>query len=375
VAHEINNPLAYMLGNLEFVERELTLAKVGPQELTDAVAQAREGAVRVRDVVRILQVFSRPNSGRRAPANVDHELAAALRLADDEIRLRARLKVEIGPLPRVAAADHELGQVFLNVLLSAAQAIPEERAAENSIAVEARTEESGWARIEIRDSGTAIPAQILPRIFEPFFTTKPPGAGTGLGLAIAHGIVTNSGSRIEVESEVGRGTLIRILLPPAHADASDAPPKARGEPAALPGVSARVLVVDDDPLVARSIARALRSSHEVVTARSAAEALTRLARGERFDVLVCDLMMPQMTGMDLYERVTRMDPHLAKRFVFVTRGAFTDRARDFLARTPNPCVEKPFDLFQLREVISRVARQSGGPAPHRELGTPMPVSG
>jgi len=370
VAHEINNPLAYVVANLDFVERELASLPPTSPEVLDAVSQAREGGARVRDVVRSLQAFSRPSSGRRAPSSVEDELSAALRLADNEIRHRAELRVKIGPLPRVTAAAHELGQVFLNVLLNAAQALPEGHAAENTIAVSACTAGPGWARVEIRDSGTGIPPEVLPRIFEPFFTTKPQGAGTGLGLAIAHGIVTNCGGRIEVESEAGRGTLVRILLPPAPSEVSDALPAV---PPAAPQASgsrpSRVLVVDDDPLVARSIARALRPTHEVTTARSAGEALSRLERGEPFDVVVCDLMMPQMTGMELYQRVKGTDPRLADRFVFVTGGAFTDGARDFLARTPNPCLEKPFDFPLLRELIDRVSRGFAPPGK-----TPFPAA-
>ena len=357
VAHEINNPLAYVVGNLDYLVRELKAGEATAADLTEAAVQAREGAARVRDVVRGLQVFSRPGSRQRKPTSVGDELAAALRLADHEIRHRARLETRIESVPAVAATDHELCQVFLNVLLNAAQAMPEGRAAENRIAVSAGADASGWARVEVRDTGSGIPPHVLPRIFEPFFTTKAPGSGTGLGLAIAHGIVTGAGGRIEVESKVGEGTLVRVWLPPAREDSASSGACATEAPAARPG--ARVLVVDDDPMVARSIARALRPANEVVAVRSGADALARLERDGRFDVLLCDLMMPQMTGMELHERVAGVDPPLATRFVFMTGGAFTDRARDFLARTPNPCVEKPFDPGQLRDVVARIAARAG----------------
>ena len=355
VAHEINNPLAYVLANLDYLLSEVPASGPVEPDVADALAQAREGAVRVRDVVRGLQLFSRPSARSRAPADIGEELAAAIRIADNEIRHRARLQVRIGPMPPVSVHTHELGQVFLNILLNATQAIPEGKAADNVIAVDAGTEPSGWARIEIRDSGAGIPPHVLPRIFEPFFTTKPPGEGSGLGLAIAHGIVTDSGGRIAVESEVGRGTTFRVLLPPSGpAETPGARPEVRA-PERPRDARARVLVVDDDPLVARAISRALGGSHHVVTAPSAADALARLERSERFDVFLCDLMMPQMTGMDLHERVSHLDPDLAARFVFITGGAFTDRAREFLAHAPNPCVEKPFDFTLLREVVERVA--------------------
>jgi signal transduction histidine kinase len=216
VAHEINNPLAYVLTNLEYALSRLAEAGA-PREDLEALAEARDGAARVRDVVRGLRAFSRPGAGRRGPADAGAELQAALRLASNEIRRRARLETSLQPVPWVVAGDHELGQVFVNLLLNAAQAIPEGHAGENVIRVEAGTDAAGWARIVVQDSGQGIPPEVQRRIFEPFFTTKPQGTGTGLGLAIAHSIVVAAGGRIEVESEVGRGATFRVLLPPAPA--------------------------------------------------------------------------------------------------------------------------------------------------------------
>jgi two-component system NtrC family sensor kinase len=395
VAHEINNPLAYVLANLDELAREIPAGVPGRSDLADAAIEARDGARRVRDVVRGLKAFSRSGSDP-SPVDVGEELAAAVRIARNEIRHRARLEVDIGPMPHVASGDRELGQVFLNLLVNAAQAIPDGAPAEHAVAVVGATDESGWARVEFRDTGVGIPARLLPRIFEPFFTTKPVGVGTGLGLAVAHGIVSAAGGRIEVESEEGRGSTFRVLLPPAEeveeagdepaeaparggataasalaaspsapsgspgsAPPSAEPPAAASPPAAPSPVAAhrpRVLVVDDDPLVARTVARALQPSHDVVTTHSAADALERLERREPYDALVCDLMMPEMTGMELYERAAAVDPALPRRFVFVTGGAFTERARDFVDRTPNACLEKPFEAARLREAVRRAGR-------------------
>jgi signal transduction histidine kinase len=219
VAHEINNPLAYVLTNLEFALSRLAESGA-PKEDLEALAEARDGAARVRDVVRGLRAFSRPGAGRRGPADAGAELEAALRLASNDIRRRARLETSLQPVPRVVSGDHELGQVFLNLLLNAAQAIPEGRAGENVVRVEAGTDSAGWARISVQDSGVGIPPEVQRRIFEPFFTTKPLGTGTGLGLAIAHSIVVAAGGRIEVESEAGRGATFRVLLPPAPPEAA-----------------------------------------------------------------------------------------------------------------------------------------------------------
>jgi CheY-like chemotaxis protein len=353
VAHEVNNPLASVIANLEGLAE--ALGPAAPSATTELLAEARDGAERVRDVVRGLRSFSSPGGGRLA-VDVRSELEAAVRLARNEVRHRARLQVHLGPLPQVATGAHELGQVFLNLLVNAAQAIPEGHADDHAIRVEAGTTPEGWAMVEVRDSGAGIAPELLGRIFEPFFTTKALGVGTGLGLAIAHGLVTGAGGRMEVESQVGKGSTFRVLLPPAATVAApDAgAPSVAGVQATAPRL--RVLVVDDDPLVAKAAARTLARLHEVAVSGSAAAALARLEAGERFDVILCDLMMPQMTGMELHEVLRRLHPELADRVVFITGGAFTDRAGAFLREVPNACVEKPFDPAQLREVVAQAAQ-------------------
>jgi CheY-like chemotaxis protein len=220
--------------------------------------------------------------------------------------------------------------------------------------------------ISIRDTGAGIAPEVLDRIFEPFFTTKPQGLGTGLGLAIAHGLVAAAGGRIEVESPLGVGSIFRVHLPPAGAPveavaAPSAPPA--GPAAATAGPRLRVLVVDDDPLVAKAAARTLSRLHLVDVCGAATDALKRIEAGERYDAILCDLMMPQMTGMELHAALRRIDQELADRVVFITGGAFTDGAVAFLREVPNACVEKPFDPDQLREAVARVGRRQPADQP------------
>ncbi len=208
--------------------------------------------------------------------------------------------------------------------------------------------------IEISDTGRGIAPEILPRIFEPFFTTKPVGLGTGLGLSICHGIVTGLGGEIRVESRPALGTTVRVLLPPASSAAGV--PKA-AEQAVRAGVPAgRILVIDDEELVARAVQRILSDKHEavqheVVIDTDAGSALSRLRRDPAFDVIVCDLMMPETTGMELHDQLARTAPDLSAKMVFLTGGAFTQQARTFLHRVPNPRLEKPFDPNALRAVV------------------------
>jgi CheY-like chemotaxis protein len=273
-------------------------------------------------------------------------------MAWHEIRHRARLVKSLADVPPVDANEARLGQVFLNLLVNAAQAIPEGHADTNEVQVSTRTDEAGNAVVEVRDTGVGIEPQVLPRIFDPFFTTKGEG-GTGLGLSISHGTVRALGGRIEVESKHGKGTMFRITLPPAkpwRASAQTSPSDIRAM------ARRRVLVIDDEPLVGEAVARSLAEDNDVEIVTDAKHGLARIEAGERFDVILCDLMMPVMTGMDLYAEVVRRAPKLAGKIVFMTGGAFTPRARAFLESVVNPCLEKPLDMAKLRSILARAGR-------------------
>jgi CheY-like chemotaxis protein len=216
--------------------------------------------------------------------------------------------------------------------------------------------------VEISDTGCGIPEDELPCIFDPFFSTKPIGVGTGLGLSVCHGIITNLGGEISVNSAPGHGTTFRVSLPAVDEGERKAtlpPPSASRAP------RSRVLIVDDDVLVARSVGRLLGRFHDVCLVSSAAEALALLVGRDdlqEFDVIFCDLMMPGMTGMDLHHELVTKAPEMAARMVFATGGAFTARAQEFLDTTPNLRLEKPFDLALLdrtiRTVVARTARRT-----------------
>jgi nitrogen-specific signal transduction histidine kinase/CheY-like chemotaxis protein len=354
VAHEINNPLAYLTAALDFLH-EQTGAISAPdalrRELIQALADARDGAERVRHVVRDLRAFSGVRDERRTRVELAQVLDAAIHVAGNELRYRARVVREYGAAPAVRADEARLGQVALNLLINAAQAIPEGHGAAHEVRVVITTDGAGRAVFEIRDTGSGIPASIVDQIFDPFFTTKPRGIGTGLGLSICRGIVQALGGEISVESRVGQGTTFRVALPPA-APATTGPETPA--PAAASRRRGRVLVVDDEPPVAAAIRRVLAPGHDVVVCGSAREALDAVKGGERFDAILCDLMMPEMTGMELHDALARLAPDQAKRFVVLTGGAFTESARSFLDRVPLPCCEKPFDSRDLRELVGKV---------------------
>jgi CheY-like chemotaxis protein len=284
--------------------------------------------------------------------DVERVLESSLRMASNEIRHRARLVKDFSAVPPADGNEARLGQVFLNLIVNAAQAIPEGRAAENEIRIATRLEGEDRIVTEISDTGAGIPPDVLPRIFDPFFTTKPVGLGTGLGLAICRRIVLGLGGDIQVESVPGK-TTFRVTLHRAAAPAEPARPVETEARAAHRG---RVLVVDDEPMLCSLINRILGDAHDVVIAASARQALESIAAGERFDIILSDLMMPDMTGMELHAALARSVPEQASRMVFMTGGAFSPEAEAFLGGVSDRVLEKPFKPAALRQLVaSRMA--------------------
>lgn len=350
IAHELNNPLSFMMSNLAFVVSEierLAGADPGFDEVKAALSDAREGADRVREIVQGLKAFSRSDSESAGPVSLRRVVSSAAKLAMNEIRPKAKFVLEIGTDAAAEGNEAKLGQVIVNLLVNAAQAIPEGSESENEVRVRTR-QQGDRVCIEVSDTGGGIPEEIQAKIFEPFFTTKPIGVGTGLGLAICHGIVAAMNGRIEVESAPGKGTTFRVWL-----QVSAAEERSTLAQAAVSSKRGRILVVDDEPKVGVSIQRAL-TGHEVVYLSSGAEAMAKLAAGERFDVLLCDVMMPGMSGMELFER---LPPHMKARTAFVTGGAFTASARDFLTRVANRKIAKPFTSDDLQSAVAELLAQ------------------
>jgi CheY-like chemotaxis protein len=358
VAHEINNPLAYVLANLDMIIEDLVEVADGSssERLAESIVmarEAREGAERIRKIVRGLKTFSRAEDEHRAAIDVTDVLELSLQMTFNEIRHRAHLVREYGPVPLVEGDDSRLGQVFINLLVNAAQAIGDGNPDGNEIRVVIGTDAAGDGFVEICDTGPGIPADAMDRIFDPFFTTKAIGVGTGLGLSICHNIVTGMGGKLTAANRESGGAVFRVTLPAASRPRMRAP-----VPTPVESSSARraaILVIDDEVSVGQMLRRRLRD-HDVTPVTSAREALELLARDVRFDVILSDLMMPEMSGMQLYDELVRTRPEIALRIVFMTGGAFTRGAPEFLERVPNECLEKPFTEAALRAAIQRVIK-------------------
>jgi PAS domain S-box-containing protein len=376
VAHEINNPLSYVLYHLESLAEELpaavaamkrcrahldpeALARVlgageqpfDPAALEASVERARdalEGTRRIRAVARTLSTFSRVEPGELALVSLHDAVEHAIRMAFNEIRFRARLVKDFGRPPPVLASEGKLAQVFLNLLLNAAHAIEEGDLEGNEIHVRTYADADGRAVAEVSDTGCGIAPEHLGQIFEPFFSTKGVGAGSGLGLPVSRHLVESFGGTIDCTTEARRGSCFRVVLPAGPAIAPPRPtPTPAGSPAARRG---RILVVDDEPGVRDSLARML-AGHETVLAATGSEARRALEREGGFDLVVCDLMMPGLSGMELHAWLAERDARLAARMVFMTGGAFTPKASEFLARVANVRLEKPLDARLLRGVV------------------------
>ncbi len=361
VAHEINNPLAYVMLNLDWIARKLSEGATDPASLEgmkEMLLEARGGASRVATIVHELRSFSRSEGEARGPVDLAEVVRSAIRIASHEIQPRARVTTSFASVPPVWANEGRVEQVVLNLLLNAAQAMPEARVESNEIRVSVRLEGAGRVILEVSDNADGIPPEILPRIFDPFFTTKPPGRGTGLGLSICHGIVGSLGGQITVHSEAKEGTTFRVSLPAATPEAAEpAPPSDRAAP---PGLRGQVLIVDDEVHIANTMRELLGAEHDVVAVTGGSDALDALRSGTAFDVIFCDLMMPGVTGIDLYRRIRDEMPGTEQRIVFMTGGAFTPRAAEFLASVSNRRIEKPFSMSLVERIVREILWADAG---------------
>ncbi len=353
VAHEINNPLTYILTNLWLVRETFGALPEGPQrdEMLAVTSEIEAGARRIRDTVARMRSLSRVEPTRKEPFAPRDAVVRALDATSNELRHRAEVGVDLGHTGRVVGDENELTQAIVNLLMNAAQAIADGRPpSEHSIRIVLR-EEGSTAVIEIEDSGAGIASEHLGRIFDPFFTTKTAASGTGLGLTVVHRTVTNMGGRVEAVSEPGKGALLRVLLP---LEASEPISPSAPTIPALRDVRLRVLVVDDDPLVGRALVRVLKQ-HDVSSVSDGEEAVRLILGDSPPDLVLCDLMMPGLSGMDVWERVKAGRPDRLATIVFVTGGAFTERAELFLQHTVVKVLKKPLAAGELRSVLAEIA--------------------
>jgi signal transduction histidine kinase/CheY-like chemotaxis protein len=360
VAHGINNPLSYVIANLEYVKRLLSqeaghLEATSLAELSDVLDDSLDGAERVRRIVSDLGSFSHPLDANVVAVDLQQAAELALSVAVNEIRHRARVVREFSCIPAARGSEAKLVQVILNVLINAAHSIEVGAVDRNAITVRTRLDAKGRPTLEIEDTGCGIAKENLSRVFDPFFTTKPVGVGTGLGLSIAHRIMHALEGEIQLDSVHGRGTRVRLTLPAEPLAAAEVPVFESVPPLSSERFHARVLVIDDEPAILRAFRRVLYA-HEVVLASSGPEAMSKLADNRRFDVIFCDVMMPEMSGVEVYRRISEQHPGQEHKLVFMTGGAFAEPAAHFLESVANPTLKKPFTGSALRALVASVTR-------------------
>lgn len=387
VAHEINNPLSYILYNLESLIEDLpgllnalgrfhgrfdTTGLTGSQfaalsaeaanpvfieDIIGRLKDAYEGSLRIREVVRGLCVFSKIEKRKFEQVDLTDVIDMAVCVTYKEIRHRARLVKEHEVVPPVSAAEGRLLQVFLNLIVNVAQHMSEADMHRNEIRIRTWFED-GFVCTEVSDNGNGIAQEDVEKVFEPFFNagTLGRGFGFGFGLAVTKSIVEDLGGAIDVGSETDRGCSFIVRLPACSEKeyvkkkpmTSGSPPIARG----------RILIVDDEDRIRTAIRRMLQE-HEIVPAASGAEARDLLQRDRSFDLILCDMIMPGVSGMELHEWLLKKDPELAERVIFITGGAFTRCSREYLKRVENTRIEKPFEAAELKNLVYERLNRAG----------------
>jgi two-component system NtrC family sensor kinase len=348
VAHELNNPLSVVMGHAALLGRDMEGDPSGKR--ADKITRAAERCARI---VRNFLALARQRPPERQATDLNQVVREAVELLEYPFRadgVGVVLQLD-SSLPEVWADPHGIHQVLVNLATNAHQAM---RGAPPPLRLTIATsiDPSGrYACLEVSDTGPGIPPEIRARMFEPFFTTKPPGQGTGLGLSLCRGIIEVHGGTLEVESEPGQGARFRVNLPLTPVPEAVQP---SGEKAAVSLRSSAILVVDDEREVAEILAELLEGDgHTVETVRNGAQALERI-QGRAYDVIVCDIRMPEVDGPGLYRELQRRMPELCRRVIFVTGDELNSQTREFLEKSGAPSLSKPFDGAAIRRTIERV---------------------
>ena len=394
MAHEINNPMTYIKMSLELIQESLEEAEQSNHhtqdgylidrdtfdELADATQDASEGVKRVSNIVQSLLSIARGGgqkgeSERMSQVKLNEVIQACANLVKPEFSKSVELSVEVIGDLKVWGRRSELIQVLLNFLINASQAMPPDRDQGNWVKVKAWQTEKGEVKLMVSDNAKGIPEEDLTHIFEPFFSSKPVGQGTGLGLAVSRGIIEDHHAHIEVSSKEGKGTSFILTFPalnvfpeltstmvgmPELLDGEKTPLK--NQPIQLSGPDEsiveskqnkrnKILIVDDDLLVAKSLARMLKE--EVVMVASSGFQALKVLRSYQFDLILSDVMMPEMDGPTLYQEIQIKFPHYTEKFIFITGAAKGSKTIEALEKTNRLILSKPITKRRLLSIVDQ----------------------
>ncbi len=372
IAHEINNPVSYVMSNVQYCQEVLASLEAGGAQwsaelatnLRTALTDAEEGTVRIRDVIHDMRNMTRNAKQDSAILDINDAVNAALRMVSADLRACAELSLELRADLGVLGTTSRIAQVLVNLFSNAVHAIQQTPSRRGKLVV--RSYRRGErVLVEVEDTGIGIEPDHMSRLFDPFFTTKPPEQGSGLGLAICREIVQMHGGEITVRSTVGQGATFTLDLPWANPYMHTVEESESNAVAGTP-LKGRALLIDNEVSLLRSYTRALEGEHEVKIAESAPAALSLLERDQAFDVVVCDLLMPEVSGMELFDQVSMRFPSLMSRFVFLTGSIGHPAVQRFIGKVENLVLEKPLSVAGMRQLIE--LGRSGGPLDRQTAG-------
>ncbi|HEY7955101.1 MAG TPA: ATP-binding protein [Polyangia bacterium] len=371
VSHEINNPCAAILSNMSVLREQLEAVLQRPRfqridaleriatEWIESMGDCISAANRIHSIVKTLNVFSRKTDITPVPTDLNEDVRTVLRLIGKEVRFHAGFDVALeAGMPRVLAPPNSITQIVTNLVVNALQALESSATTAPQMTISTAFDED-HVMLEVIDNGPGMTPEVMARIFDPFFTTKSVGRGTGLGLSITRQLVQRMGGEIFVESAPGEGARFTVVLERTAALGQPTSPDLR----VLPGTDRlRVLILDDDELILRSMERSLSAHFECMSLPSAQVALERLRFDHDFDVVITDVVMPEMNGIEFYGALQTSHPELAHRTLFISGGITSEALHERVTGTGRPCLAKPVDPQELVRSIRRLGR------PFEELG-------
>ncbi|CAN5831917.1 hypothetical protein BH11MYX3_BH11MYX3_45230 [soil metagenome] len=353
VAHELNNPATWVLLGLDTVRGRLANARsmVGPdapaiagelEAMADTLTDVHAGMERIRSVVADLRTLAPIDPPVAVAIDLNEVVRSSCHLARPAYLSVARLHLDLGAVPAIVGERGRLGQLITNLVVNSAAAIASD-GLDNEIVITTRTD-GDQVLLAIEDSGPGIPEELFERVFEPYFTTKSSEFGTGLGLAYVRRIAERHGGSARVTRGSLRGARIEVRLPSSRTPIAPAVVVPEPPPPPVAPRRTRILLIDDEPMLLRALASSIEGLHDVVTAQGGEAALAIFERDQAFDLVICDLQMPSVEGVAIYEALARSAPRLLERLVIMSGGAVTARAAKFLENTRPRMLGKPIDL-------------------------------
>ena len=355
VAHELNNPLSGVLGF-----SQLLAQKDAEGKFRRDIERIVDCAGRCQKIVQNLLSFARPGNPEKKPVGLNGILEKTLDLLEPALHADSIdvVKELMPSLPYVMADFHQVQQVLTNLINNAHQAMNAERSG-GRLTLRTMVREDRRVCVEVGDNGPGIPAEVLPKIFDPFFSTKKQGRGTGLGLSVSFGIVRDHGGEIFVESHAGSGTTFSVLFPPYVAQETSAQRELPASPEI--GGGKEILVVDDEEMIVELYLQLLQAlGHSIDTASTGLEALRKIEERD-YDLVITDIKMPRMSGIQLYEKTMEIKPAMRRRFIFITGDMNSLTSKQFSTVTDNPCLLKPVNIEKIEATIREVL--SANPTP------------